>query len=90
MKRPVSLIQHEHHLEIIWDDLAGYISHARLRAACPCAECWHGVPADLAGVRLYGLHAAGLHGICCIFSDGHQLGIYTWQQLRDLAQRYAV
>ncbi|MNZ25477.1 hypothetical protein D3C78_426450 [compost metagenome] len=65
------------------------ISHARLRAACPCSQCraarLHGridaVPAD---VRLRSISGQG-YGVQLLFSDGHERGIYPWSYLCELA-----
>ncbi|MCY1364002.1 hypothetical protein D9M69_507900 [compost metagenome] len=64
------------------------ISHARLRGACPCAQCkaarLRGVIATVEeGVRLERIALQG-YGVQLLFSDGHERGIYPWGYLREL------
>ncbi|MDH4607362.1 gamma-butyrobetaine hydroxylase-like domain-containing protein [Pseudomonas sp. BN102] len=64
------------------------ISHARLRGACPCAQCkaarLRGVIATVdEGVRLQRIALQG-YGVQLVFSDGHERGIFPWGYLREL------
>jgi DUF971 family protein len=64
------------------------ISHARLRGACPCAQCkaarLHGAISLVdEGVRLERIALQG-YGVQLVFSDGHERGIYPWGYLREL------
>lgn len=77
-------------LRIEWPDGgAQSLSHARLRAACPCSQCR---AARLGGridtaqdeVRLSAIQPQG-YGVQLVFSDGHDRGIYPWAYLRGLA-----
>jgi DUF971 family protein len=80
-----------------WDDgHAGPVPLTRLRDACPCAECAgesvlfaHAPPAqvDRATPGRYALvHAepVGSYALRFVWGDGHELGLYTWEHLRDL------
>ncbi|EQL42928.1 hypothetical protein M770_33780 (plasmid) [Pseudomonas aeruginosa VRFPA03] len=67
--------------------LLSRIDHARLRAACPCAQCraqrLRGrIVAAEQGVRLRDIRLQG-YGVQLLFDDGHERGIYPWSYLRD-------
>lgn len=78
-------------LVIAWEDgMTSRVPFRRLRIECPCASCideWTGerrldpatVPAD---VRPEGLDAVGNYALRVRWSDGHETGLYSWQQLR--------
>ncbi|MHC6227974.1 DUF971 domain-containing protein [Pseudomonas sp. X10] len=75
-------------LALQWADTLQVISHARLRAACPCSQCRAarlrgGISTVQAGVRLERLELQG-YGVQLIFSDGHDRGIYPWEYLSTL------
>ncbi|MNF62904.1 hypothetical protein D3C84_445900 [compost metagenome] len=70
------------------------ISHARLRAACPCSQCkaarMRGAIAVVADdVRLERIALQG-YGVQLVFSDGHERGIYPWAYLRELGHAGSV
>lgn len=85
-------------LRFEWPDgFSATLPSRRLRAACPCAHCvsemtgerlygWEQTPADVRwkDVRMIGNYALGI-----AFSDGHELGIYTFRLLRRLAEETA-
>ncbi|MGY4533902.1 DUF971 family protein [Pseudomonas sp. TE3786] len=80
----------ERQLQIEWATGASVeLSHARLRAACPCSQCR---AARLGGrialvdeqVQLTAIHAQG-YGVQLVFSDGHERGIYPWAYLQELS-----
>jgi DUF971 family protein len=64
-----------------------------LRAACPCAGCVEeGTgrklldPASIPGdIRPGHVEAVGNYAVKFHWSDGHDSGIYTWSQLRELS-----
>jgi prepilin-type processing-associated H-X9-DG protein len=65
---------------------------ARLRAACPCAECRgrreRGEPAwprsgSPARLRIEDAHRHGAWGILLVWNDGHATGIFPFRSLRD-------
>ena len=84
-------------LFVVWDDgHSGPVLLQALRDACPCAECAgetvlfrsYTSPSprretpgryDLSAVEPVGGYAIKL-----AWKDGHNLGIYTWEQLRGL------
>jgi DUF971 family protein len=82
-------------LEILWKD--GHESTyplKYLRAECPCAGCrteredakrnpFH-VVAKLPSDRLTGIEAVGRYGMKITWADGHDTGIYTFEDLRAL------
>lgn len=62
------------------DGAVSRIDHARLRAACPCAQCraqrLRGrIDAAEQGVRLRDIRLQG-YGVQLVFDDGHERGIY--------------
>jgi DUF971 family protein len=82
----------EHAIRITWP--GGHeatIPAVRLRDACPCAGCVEegtgrkildpaNIPAD---IRPLEIHMVGSYAVQIRWSDGHDTGIYTWQNLRD-------
>lgn len=83
-------------IEISWAD--GHTSHLPfdgLRAICPCVMCKGGhanmgKPADPCKVKnavetnlqLLGVQAMGSYALQISWSDGHDVGIFTWEFLR--------
>ncbi|SDI40081.1 DUF971 family protein [Pseudomonas flavescens] len=64
------------------------VSHARLRACCPCSKCRAARLAQCIdvvpdGIRIAAIHAQG-YGVQLVFDDGHDRGIYPWRYLREL------
>ena len=82
----------DHHLAITWmDDREDRIPLDLLRAACPCAECvdeWTGEVrvkrSDFPGIGLDTLDEVGNYAFRIRFSDGHELGIFSFKLLREL------
>ena len=77
-------------LALRWPDgRMATLTHARLRAACPCSECRAQrragveVEADDA-VRLAAIEPVGAYALNLAFSDGHRRGIYPYEMLADL------
>jgi DUF971 family protein len=76
-------------LELTWADGGEQrLSHARLRAACPCSQCRAARlqgRIDLAGegVRVLEINPQG-YGVQLVFDDGHARGIYPWGYLRKI------
>jgi DUF971 family protein len=65
------------------------ITHARLRAACPCSECRAQRRAGIevredANVRLSTIEPVGAYALNLVFSDGHRRGIYPFEILATL------
>lgn len=97
--RPVAITadRTERILQIRWQD--GHESvypFAGLRAVCPCAECKGGHenmggPPDPRVVRdtprgeinLREVEQVGSYALQFSWSDGHAMGIYTWEMLRE-------
>jgi DUF971 family protein len=71
------------------DGTVARMSHARLRAACPCSQCralrraGQAVDAHPA-VRLQALEPVGLYALNLKFDDGHERGIYPFQMLVEM------
>lgn len=79
-------------LRVEWaDGQVHRLSHARLRAACLCAQCRAArlqgrIVAIEEGIRLKALHDQG-YGVQLVFDDGHDRGIYPWSYLYELARK---
>ncbi len=79
-------------LEISWSDGSKlHYPPDHLRASCPCAQCAPTVPTeapkttrDFVGVRIRSLGEIGSYAFRIAFTDGHELGIYTWPKLREV------
>ena len=90
---PVEITRRDDALEVDWDG-AGHRSvfPARaLRLACPCAECVEEmsgrprldperIPANL---QLAAVGLVGAYGLRLTFSDGHAMGIFTFERLLE-------
>jgi DUF971 family protein len=77
-------------LALRWPDgSAAQLTHAQLRAACPCSACrarrraGSAVEADDA-VRLAAIEPVGAYALNLAFSDGHRRGIYPYEMLAAL------
>ena len=83
------------HLRISWaDEKVCDYDAARLRRACPCAQCvneWTGertlkpevIPDE---VEIKDVSIVGRYALNFRWSDGHETGIYSFQYLRDLCE----
>jgi DUF971 family protein len=65
------------------------VTHARLRAACPCSACraLRRAGACVEGgdaVRLAAIELVGTYALNLAFSDGHRRGIYPYEMLATL------
>jgi DUF971 family protein len=84
------------HLRITWaDEQVSDYEAARLRRACPCAQCvneWTGErtlkPDAISDeVEINDVSVVGRYALNFRWSDGHETGIYSFQCLRDLGER---
>ena len=82
-------------LRITWaDEQVCEYEAARLRRACPCAQCvneWTGErtlkPEAISDeVQIDDLSVVGRYALNFRWSDGHETGIYSFQYLRDLCE----
>ena len=86
--------QAEQSLELIWDEThADRLPYRYLRAQCPCASCrdeWTGerildpktIRPDL---KLEGMEMVGSYAVRLGWNDGHSSGLFTWENLKQLA-----
>ena len=92
----VDLVRAENALEIAWEDgTQTRFEGARLRWACPCAECHGemGTPGRLASAEqlpddeltLEEVGLIGQYALQLSFRSGHNTGIYTFAYLKRLA-----
>ena len=84
-------------LHISFDDAAAFtLPYAVLRRESPSAEVQgHGQgpkpppPIISDDLQIERAEPVGRYAVRLFFSDGHSSGLYTWQWLRDLAERHA-
>lgn len=85
----------ERMLELVWDGVPSRIGARDLRIDCRCAACVNeftgerildvdSVAMDI-GVR--DLKLVGSYALKAVFEDGHDLGLFTWEHLAQLAGR---
>jgi DUF971 family protein len=78
-------------LTLRWPDGGeAHVTHARLRAACPCSACRAqrraGIEVEvIETVRLAAIEPVGAYALNLAFSDGHRRGIYPYEMLATLA-----
>ena len=80
-------------LIVKWKDgSTSEIPWAKLREACPCAECanLHGDADPLRlklapNTHLVGVDYVGNYAVQPRWGDGHSAGLFTWNYLRELA-----
>jgi DUF971 family protein len=87
-------------LAITWEDgIESVLSGEYLREHSPSAENmgevdilgqrWGGDgPRRFPGVAVVGLERIGNYAVTLEFDDGHRTGIYSWDYLRGLADRF--
>ena len=93
----------DRHIEIVWsDDFQQRTSYRQLRDHCPCATCRKPEEPKQASTGLNVLTAAetmpleilamspvGNYAYNVQFSDGHNTGIFTFDLLRALGEKFA-
>lgn len=87
-------------LELIWNDFTAVISLERLRRECPCADCTGEAIGNVVYSRpkevknepgafdLVDLKPMGNYAIAVAWANGHRTGIYTWEKIREIADRF--
>ena len=87
--------QAEQVLELAWpDDRVDRLPYRYLRGECPCATCrdeWTGdrildtstIRQDL---KLEGMEPVGSYAVRLAWNDGHSSGLFSWENLRRLAE----
>jgi DUF971 family protein len=77
-------------LSLRWaDGRVATLTHAQLRAACPCSACrarrraGESIEPD-AQVRITDIEPVGAYALNLAFSDGHRRGIFPFQMLAEL------
>jgi ATP-binding protein involved in chromosome partitioning len=93
MKNPIphAINRRDDGLLIEWDERGhlGFFPARSLRLACPCAGCVEEIsgrplldPARVApDIRPVSVQLVGAYGLRINWSDGHETGIYTFEQL---------
>ncbi|HEK1686502.1 TPA: gamma-butyrobetaine hydroxylase-like domain-containing protein [Pseudomonas putida] len=76
-------------LRLDWPDGHQVLSHARLRAACPCSRCRAArirgqISVVTQDVRIERIELQG-YGVQLVFSDGHDRGVFPWSYLKTLS-----
>lgn len=97
MQQPLKIdVAARSHMILTWHDGDSRLTATALRRACVCADCRseQGIArtaAVLAGatpVTIEGAELRGAYAINLVFGpDGHDTGIFTWDQLRELGAR---
>ena len=95
MSEPQSLEIESDGVHVLWDDgHQGYYPHWYLRAACQCADCkksagynrvlfYEGVVQD---VQALDWRQIGKYAIEFLWSDGHEMGVYAFETLRQICR----
>ena len=96
--KPLDLQQIGGELAVKWDDGGeSFISLEKLRRACPCAGCkgetdimgnlYKNPPSPLSAksFELTRLIGVGGYGVQPVWADGHATGIFSFEQLRQMA-----
>ncbi|MBF0294393.1 MAG: DUF971 domain-containing protein [Magnetococcales bacterium] len=78
-------------LEVTWDTGEKFrYTMEFLRVQCPCAKCAGHTPAEAQlvdgkqDVVITELVPVGHYAIKCVFDDGHDSGLYSWETLFEL------
>jgi DUF971 family protein len=86
--------QGEQILELSWPDgSVARLPYHYLRGECPCASCrdeWTGErilqPSSIRpDLKLEGMEAIGNYAVRLGWNDGHDSGLYTWENLQRLS-----
>ncbi len=100
LKAPTNIQLIGSEVAIVWEDGAeSYFDSETLRAASPSAEAkgekdifgvTHGGSDQkkFPGVRVLGWEKIGNYALRFDFSDGHRTGLYSYEYLRQLAERH--
>jgi len=87
----IKLHQQSAILEVVFDDGARFeLPCEYLRVYSPSAEVrGHGPGQEVLqtgkeNVNITSIRPVGSYGVCLVFSDGHDTGIYTWEVLYEL------
>ncbi|WP_444889056.1 gamma-butyrobetaine hydroxylase-like domain-containing protein [Microbulbifer sp. DLAB2-AA] len=92
----IRLNRAEKTLQLLFADGEFNLPAEYLRVYSPSAEVrGHGnSPALLVDGKIHvgidRVEAAGRYGLKIDFDDGHDTGIYTWEYLRELAEKYTI
>jgi len=94
----IRAVSSERQLEITWQDQrVDRLPFRRLREECPCAGCVDELTGrrvlDVAtipdDIHLLELSGVGHYAVKIRWSDGHDTGLFTWEQLDALGRRHA-
>lgn len=86
-------IEEDSVLRILWnDDQLAHYPFEYLRGWCPCAACQgHGAERHFVEVnspRLASINMVGNYALNPKWTDGHETGIYSFEYLRELSERF--
>jgi len=83
-------------LEVVWQDGAqSRFGYELLRVECPCADCKGHTPDQaqvITGKQDVGITdfiPVGNYAIQMVFDDGHDSGLFSWDYLRQLHERFS-
>ena len=93
--KKIRLHRAEKALQLVFDDVEYSLPAEYLRVYSPSAEVrGHGAGEGVLvsgkqNVGIDGVEAAGRYALKINFDDGHDSGIFTWEYLRELGEKYA-
>jgi len=93
----IRALQADQILELTWpDSRVDRLLYRLLRSECPCATCrneWTGErmldPASIRpDLKVESMQPVGTYAIQLGWNDGHSSGLFSWETLRDLGDRF--
>lgn len=100
--KPIDIQHIGTELAIKWDDgTESFVALEKLRRSCPCAGCQGEVdvmghlhkgpeqPLTPRSFQLRSIQPVGTYGLAPVWGDGHASGIYSYEHLRQVADRPA-
>lgn len=91
--------QSEGALELEWEEGSSSVKlpYKYLRNECPCAGCkdeWTGArildPSSIADdIKIADMELVGSYALKIGWSDGHNSGLFTWENLRRISDDYS-
>ena len=93
--KQIRALQEEGALEIVWNDGRKYLLPFRfLRGYCPCASCVNEITGERIlelntipdDIHLVNMSFTGNYALKISWSDGHNTGLFTWENLSKLCR----
>lgn len=89
-------------LEIEWSDFKGIVTLEQVRRECPCATCTgesvgsvvysrpRKIRNEIGAFDLVELKVVGNYALAFSWANGHNTGIYPWEKIREIFERYSL